>query len=66
MFDLRLIQENHWMLNYIPMEHNQVADCLAKHALIEKCDLQVLDAPPEAICSLIDKDKLIGGFLAQT
>ncbi|KAH1045985.1 hypothetical protein J1N35_036769 [Gossypium stocksii] len=32
-------QENHWSLQYIPKEQNQIADCLVKQALIEKGNL---------------------------
>ncbi|MBA0881519.1 hypothetical protein Goshw_001512 [Gossypium schwendimanii] len=28
-----------WILRYIPREYNQVADCLAKQALMEKPNL---------------------------
>ncbi|KAH1121552.1 hypothetical protein J1N35_004712 [Gossypium stocksii] len=41
------LEKNHWMLNYILREHNQVTNCLAKQALIEKANLHVLDAPPD-------------------
>ncbi|KAH1130005.1 hypothetical protein J1N35_001383, partial [Gossypium stocksii] len=44
-----LSQENQWTLKYIPREHNQVADGLAKQALVEKENLQVFDDPPEVI-----------------
>ncbi|MBA0561534.1 hypothetical protein Golob_018353 [Gossypium lobatum] len=40
-----LVLENQWCLLYIPIEQNQVADCLAKQALVEKEDLQVFDFP---------------------
>ncbi|MFQ6638346.1 hypothetical protein Gotur_015914 [Gossypium turneri] len=42
---------------YIPREQNQVADCLAKQALIEKDNLQVLDVPPLMARTFIDMNK---------
>ncbi|MBA0806682.1 hypothetical protein Gohar_022545, partial [Gossypium harknessii] len=36
---------------------NQVADCLAKQALIEKDNLQVLDVPPLMARTFIDMNK---------
>ncbi|KAK5839685.1 hypothetical protein PVK06_008512 [Gossypium arboreum] len=41
-----LSQETQWILRFIPREQNQVADCLAKQALIEKANMQVFDVPP--------------------
>ncbi|KAG8473994.1 hypothetical protein CXB51_034000 [Gossypium anomalum] len=52
-----LTQENQWSLRYTPSEHNQVADYLAKQALIGKANIQVFDIPPEGASSLIDGDK---------
>ncbi|KAK5803269.1 hypothetical protein PVK06_030914 [Gossypium arboreum] len=43
----------------------QVADCLAKQALIEKANLQVLEVPPEMARTFIDRDKFIGVTFAQ-
>ncbi|KAK5845345.1 hypothetical protein PVK06_001517 [Gossypium arboreum] len=50
-------QENHWFMQYIPREQNQVADCLAKQALREKGDPQVLDDPPEIARALLGRNK---------
>ncbi|KAK5770849.1 hypothetical protein PVK06_047006 [Gossypium arboreum] len=50
--------EGHW---YIPRNQNQVADCVAKLALIEKGNLQVLDFPSEMARVLIDRDKYFSG-----
>lgn len=36
-----LSQETQWTLRFILREQNQVADCLAKQALIEKANMQV-------------------------
>lgn len=46
-FLMRSCGENHWFLQYILRKQNQIADCLAKKALLEKGDLQVIDVPPE-------------------
>ncbi|KAH1121874.1 hypothetical protein J1N35_005034 [Gossypium stocksii] len=54
-------QENHWSLQYISREQNQIVDCFAKQALIEKENLQVLDVPPEMARVLIDKSTFLGG-----
>ncbi|MFQ6644556.1 hypothetical protein Gotur_019473 [Gossypium turneri] len=59
-----LSQENHWILRYIPREYNQVADCLARQALMEKPNLQVFDVPPEITSSFIDRDRPTGSFYA--
>ncbi|KAH1047641.1 hypothetical protein J1N35_038425 [Gossypium stocksii] len=40
-----MVQEKQWFLQYIPREQIQVADCLAKQALFEKGNMQVLDVP---------------------
>ncbi|MBA0865272.1 hypothetical protein Goshw_010691 [Gossypium schwendimanii] len=60
-----LSQENQWFLRYITKEQNQVADCLAKQALIEKDNLQVLDVPPLMARTFIDMNKSIDVSFAQ-
>ncbi|MBA0767989.1 hypothetical protein Gotri_016834, partial [Gossypium trilobum] len=47
-----LSQENHWILRYIPREYNQVGDCLAKQALIEKTNLRCLMFHPKLLVTL--------------
>ncbi|MBA0610828.1 hypothetical protein Godav_011606, partial [Gossypium davidsonii] len=60
-----LSQGNQWFLRYILREQNQVADCLAKQALIEKDNSQVLDIPPVMTRTFIDREKFTGGTFAQ-
>ncbi|MBA0709188.1 hypothetical protein Golax_024241, partial [Gossypium laxum] len=47
------------------IEQNQVADCLAKQALIEKDNSQVLDIPPVMALTFIDREKFTGVTFAQ-
>ncbi|KAH1122786.1 hypothetical protein J1N35_005946 [Gossypium stocksii] len=54
-----LSQQNQWILRYIPREQNQIANWLAKHALIGKATMQVFDVPPEGSSSIIESDKFM-------
>ncbi|KAK5787192.1 hypothetical protein PVK06_041845 [Gossypium arboreum] len=60
-----LSQETRWILRFILREQNQVTDCLAKQALIEKANMQVFEAPPEWSCGFIDRDRLMSDTLTQ-
>ncbi|KAH1081557.1 hypothetical protein J1N35_021318 [Gossypium stocksii] len=55
-----LSQEDNWILKYIPKEHNQVADCLAKQALLDEANLQTFEAPPEFTNSVYNRDRPTG------
>ncbi|MBA0781832.1 hypothetical protein Gotri_002715, partial [Gossypium trilobum] len=52
-----LFQEKRWLLRYISRDQNQVADCLAKQALIGTNNLQVFDAPHLMTRTLMELDK---------
>ncbi|KAH1046150.1 hypothetical protein J1N35_036934 [Gossypium stocksii] len=58
-------QENHWYLQYFPGEQNQIADRLAKQALIEKGNLHVFDEPPEMARILMDRSIFLGDSFIQ-
>ncbi|KAK5785332.1 hypothetical protein PVK06_039904 [Gossypium arboreum] len=60
-----LFQEKRWFWRYIPRDQNQVADCLAKQALIGTENLQVFDTPHLMTCSFIDLDKNLNVYLFQ-
>ncbi|MBA0871692.1 hypothetical protein Goshw_029070 [Gossypium schwendimanii] len=55
-----LTLENQWFLWYIPREQNQVADCLAKQALIGKDELQEFEDPPMVVRTSYEMDKSKG------
>ncbi|KAH1121547.1 hypothetical protein J1N35_004707 [Gossypium stocksii] len=50
-------QEKQWSSRYILREQNQVVDCLAKQALLEKDDLQIFDLPPIMVQAFLEMDK---------
>ncbi|MBA0872340.1 hypothetical protein Goshw_011759 [Gossypium schwendimanii] len=52
-----LFQEKRWLLRYISRDQNQVANCLAKQALIGTNNLQVFDAPHLMTSTLMELDK---------
>lgn len=58
-------QEKQWSSRYIPREPNQVADCLAKKALLEKDDLQIFNLPPIMVQAFLEMDKTRSFFLFQ-
>ncbi|MBA0688733.1 hypothetical protein Goari_006501, partial [Gossypium aridum] len=52
-----LSQECRWILRYIPKEHNQGVDCLAKLAFVKKEDLYLFEFPPKEALDFLKADK---------
>ncbi|KAG8472413.1 hypothetical protein CXB51_034213 [Gossypium anomalum] len=52
-----LSQESSWCLRYIPREQNEVADCMAKEALLTRTDLQFFDTPSFRVRNMLDLDQ---------